>query len=117
MDTVGGKRFKVISKGQRDGYHTAKVEYFNDSPVENQEGNYSKHVKSDQSDHRILHLMKFISKGHIDKVCDLFQYSVLKFSRETNRISQLPPCLSVINTVPLSSAFIYEMEQGLLVYV
>jgi len=38
VDTIGGKRFKVISKGQREGYNTAKVEYITDQTSENQEG-------------------------------------------------------------------------------
>ncbi|KAH3843339.1 hypothetical protein DPMN_116854 [Dreissena polymorpha] len=37
VDCVGGKRFKVISRGQRDGYNTAKVEYIEDHPPENME--------------------------------------------------------------------------------
>jgi len=38
VDCVGGKRFRVISRGQRDGYNTAKVEYITDVPTENIEG-------------------------------------------------------------------------------
>jgi len=30
VDTVGGKRFKVLSRGMRDGYHTAEVEFLQD---------------------------------------------------------------------------------------
>ena len=33
VDTVGGRRFKVISKGHRDGYNTACVEYLKDKEV------------------------------------------------------------------------------------
>lgn len=33
VDTVGVDRFKVLSHGQRDGYHTAKIEYLEDKKV------------------------------------------------------------------------------------
>eukprot|EP00095_Tigriopus_kingsejongensis_P003894 maker-scaffold296_size217904-snap-gene-0.12 protein:Tk03894 transcript:maker-scaffold296_size217904-snap-gene-0.12-mRNA-1 annotation:"lon peptidase n-terminal domain and ring finger protein 3-like" len=33
VDTVGGRRFKVISREVRDGYHTAKVEFIKDDKV------------------------------------------------------------------------------------
>jgi Lon protease-like protein len=38
VDTVGGKRFKVLSRGQREGYSTAKVEFLQDTEPENPEG-------------------------------------------------------------------------------
>ena len=34
MDTIGGRRFKVISRNKREGYDTAKVEFISDSPIE-----------------------------------------------------------------------------------
>ncbi|XP_063068418.1 LON peptidase N-terminal domain and RING finger protein 2 isoform X2 [Engraulis encrasicolus] len=37
VDTVGVSRFKVLSHGQRDGYHTAKIEYLQDKKVEGEE--------------------------------------------------------------------------------
>lgn len=33
VDTIGVSRFKVLSHGQRDGYHTAKIEYLEDKKV------------------------------------------------------------------------------------
>ncbi|XP_059080248.1 LON peptidase N-terminal domain and RING finger protein 3-like isoform X2 [Tigriopus californicus] len=33
VDTVGGRRFKVISRDVRDGYHTANVEFIKDDKV------------------------------------------------------------------------------------
>lgn len=33
VDTVGGSRFKVLKRGQRDGYHTADIEYLEDHKV------------------------------------------------------------------------------------
>ena len=33
VDTVGGRRFKVLSRSSRDGYNTAKVEFLRDVPA------------------------------------------------------------------------------------
>ena len=33
VDTVGGRRFKVIERGVMDGYNTAKVEFLEDKKV------------------------------------------------------------------------------------
>ncbi|XP_037095402.1 LON peptidase N-terminal domain and RING finger protein 2 [Syngnathus acus] len=37
VETTGVSRFKVLSHGQRDGYHTAKIEYLEDKKVEGEE--------------------------------------------------------------------------------
>lgn len=37
VDTLGGKRFKVLSRGHRDGYNTAKIEYYDDKAVSEEE--------------------------------------------------------------------------------
>ena len=37
VDCIGGKRFKVLSRGQRDGYNTARVEFLSDLQPEGQE--------------------------------------------------------------------------------
>lgn len=37
VDCMGGKRFRVLSRGQRDGYQTAKVEFLADNQPEGQE--------------------------------------------------------------------------------
>lgn len=34
LSTVGGRRFRVLSGGERDGYDTAQVELVRDSPVQ-----------------------------------------------------------------------------------
>ncbi|XP_030641782.1 LON peptidase N-terminal domain and RING finger protein 2 [Chanos chanos] len=36
-DTIGVSRFRVLSHGQRDGYHTAKIEYLEDKEVVGEE--------------------------------------------------------------------------------
>lgn len=38
VDTIGGKRFRVVSRGQREGYNTAKVEFLQDQETENTDG-------------------------------------------------------------------------------
>lgn len=37
VDTIGGRRFKVLSRGKRDGYSTAKVEFLSDKPAYEEE--------------------------------------------------------------------------------
>lgn len=34
LSTVGGRRFRVVRRGERDGYQTAKVQYIYDEPVD-----------------------------------------------------------------------------------
>ncbi len=40
IDTVGGRRFKVIRKNMKDGYHVADVEWLSDIKITNKEGNF-----------------------------------------------------------------------------
>ncbi|GLD61975.1 LON peptidase N-terminal domain and RING finger protein 1-like protein [Lates japonicus] len=37
VDTVGGSRFRVLKRSQRDGYHTADIEYLEDLKVDGSE--------------------------------------------------------------------------------
>lgn len=37
VDTIGQRRFRVLSRGMRDGYNTAKVVLIRDNPVEQHE--------------------------------------------------------------------------------
>ncbi|XP_069924613.1 LON peptidase N-terminal domain and RING finger protein 1 isoform X3 [Oryctolagus cuniculus] len=37
VDTVGGKRFRVLKRGMKDGYCTADIEYLEDVKVENED--------------------------------------------------------------------------------
>ncbi|XP_021568724.1 LON peptidase N-terminal domain and RING finger protein 1 isoform X2 [Carlito syrichta] len=37
VDTVGGKRFRVLNRGMKDGYCTADIEYLEDVKVENED--------------------------------------------------------------------------------
>ncbi|XP_017553843.1 LON peptidase N-terminal domain and RING finger protein 1 isoform X1 [Pygocentrus nattereri] len=37
VDTVGGSRFRVLKRGQRDGYHTADIEYLEDHKADGAE--------------------------------------------------------------------------------
>ena len=34
LSTVGARRFRVLSGGEKDGYDTAQVEFLRDSPVQ-----------------------------------------------------------------------------------
>ena len=37
LTTIGRRRFRVLSRGMRDGYHTARVEFLNDIQVPDEE--------------------------------------------------------------------------------
>ena len=37
VDTMGGRRFKVVERNIMDGYNTAKVEFLEDDPIESKE--------------------------------------------------------------------------------
>lgn len=37
VDTIGGRRFKVVSRGKRDGYNTARVEFLADRMLAEEE--------------------------------------------------------------------------------
>jgi Lon protease-like protein len=37
VDTIGQQRFRVIDRGMRDGYNTARVQLIQDHPIEQQE--------------------------------------------------------------------------------
>lgn len=37
VDTIGGKRFRVLTRGMRDGYCTADIEYLTDTQVDEEE--------------------------------------------------------------------------------
>ena len=47
VDTIGGQRIRVVSRGMRDGYHTAVVEPIHDQPIPAQqfEGEWAKFSK------------------------------------------------------------------------
>lgn len=51
LDTTGGKRFRVISKGHKDGYNTAVVEFLVDTDI-SQEDLPGKYLS--QSDERSM---------------------------------------------------------------
>ncbi|KAL6117925.1 uncharacterized protein ACO6RY_15619 [Pungitius sinensis] len=44
VDAVGGNRFKVLKRGQRDGYHTADIEYLEDLKVDGSELELLEHL-------------------------------------------------------------------------
>ncbi|XP_026879886.2 LON peptidase N-terminal domain and RING finger protein 1 [Electrophorus electricus] len=44
VDTVGGRRFRVIRRGQRDGYHTADIEYLEDHKTDGAELEMLQHL-------------------------------------------------------------------------
>lgn len=37
VDTIGQRRFRVVDRGIRDGYNTARVQLIRDDPITNEE--------------------------------------------------------------------------------
>lgn len=50
LSTVGLQRFRVQSRGERDGYDTAQVEFVNDVPIPNNRLNGKLNVWFEMSD-------------------------------------------------------------------
>ncbi|TRY58148.1 hypothetical protein DNTS_014191 [Danionella cerebrum] len=48
VDTIGGKRFRVLSRGMKDGYCIANIEYLEDTKVNNEEDLKKLQVLHDQ---------------------------------------------------------------------
>ena len=55
VETVGGRRFWVITRGHRDGYDTAKVEFIKDRPI----------MADEQQGMQIMFLIIYISRFRI----------------------------------------------------
>lgn len=47
VDTIGGRRFRVLERGKRDGYNTARVEFLSDTILTEQELQEAKALESD----------------------------------------------------------------------
>ena len=45
VHTIGGRRFKVISRGHREGYDTAKVEFISDNVIDAEDGQGKKEIQ------------------------------------------------------------------------
>lgn len=44
VDTIGGRRFKILSRGKRDGYNTARVEFISDKVIDQEELQSKKNI-------------------------------------------------------------------------
>ncbi len=60
VDTIGQQRFRVIDRGMRDGYNTARVELIQDHPIEQQEFDGLYHWKSSIRIISFFYLIRFI---------------------------------------------------------
>jgi len=65
LSTVGGRRFRVLSGGEKDGYDTAQVEFLRDTVVQ---------------EHQLLNLLELHDKVKIVQTF-LHTYSTIKLQR------------------------------------
>lgn len=71
VDTIGQRRFQVLERGTRDGYHTAKVKLIRDDPVEQHEFDgwflFKKIMKKKRNDHFVSDLFQ-LNRQTYDRV-------------------------------------------------
>ena len=74
VDTVGGRRFKVLRRGVRDGYHTAAVEFVKDSKLDSDslQGEKEKNGKMKKGIPGNVQLSFFFSSILIKLACTQF---------------------------------------------
>lgn len=60
VETVGGSRFRVLKRGQRDGYHTADIEYLEDLKVWVLDTSNSPNLKTYNINTRLLSPFKIL---------------------------------------------------------
>ncbi|XP_071086910.1 LON peptidase N-terminal domain and RING finger protein 1-like [Haliotis cracherodii] len=69
LDTIGGRRFKVLERGHRDGYNTAKVEYLSDKKVEGEQLTELQQLEEE---------MYTLSKGWFDDLPSMHKQRIVK---------------------------------------
>ncbi|XP_059144291.1 LON peptidase N-terminal domain and RING finger protein 3-like [Physella acuta] len=71
VDTIGGRRFKVLSRGKRDGYNTAKVEFLFDKPVREEDSQTVSALQAETHTMVKNWLLK-VPAGHRNKIMQHF---------------------------------------------
>lgn len=44
LSTIGNRRFRVLARGEKDGYDTAKIDYIHDEPIKEEQMNVVKEM-------------------------------------------------------------------------
>ncbi|XP_056358580.1 LON peptidase N-terminal domain and RING finger protein 2-like [Oenanthe melanoleuca] len=103
VDTVGRQRFRVLSRGHRDGYHTADIEYLEDKKVSGEE------LQELQSLHESTYRLaqRFCEHGDLTSRHILMQHGPLPEKEEDIQASADGPtwCWWLISMLPLEPSY------------
>uniref|UniRef100_A0A8B9UKA0 LON peptidase N-terminal domain and RING finger protein 1 n=1 Tax=Anas zonorhyncha TaxID=75864 RepID=A0A8B9UKA0_9AVES len=103
VDTVGGRRFRVLRRGHRDGYNTADIEYLEDKKVAGEE------LQELQSLHESTYKLaqRFCEHGDVASRRLLMQHGPLPEKEEDIQASADGPmwCWWLISILPLDPSF------------
>ncbi|XP_038042522.2 LON peptidase N-terminal domain and RING finger protein 1 [Anas platyrhynchos] len=103
VDTVGGRRFRVLRRGHRDGYNTADIEYLEDKKVAGEE------LQELQSLHESTYELaqRFCEHGDVASRRLLMQHGPLPEKEEDIQASADGPmwCWWLISILPLDPSF------------
>ncbi|XP_014731514.1 PREDICTED: LON peptidase N-terminal domain and RING finger protein 1-like isoform X1 [Sturnus vulgaris] len=103
VDTIGRQRFRVLSRGHRDGYHTADIEYLEDKKVSGEE------LQELQSLHESTYRLaqRFCEHGDLTSRHILMQHGPLPEKEEDIQASADGPtwCWWLISILPLDPSY------------
>ncbi|XP_015731397.1 LON peptidase N-terminal domain and RING finger protein 1-like [Coturnix japonica] len=103
VDTIGGRRFRVLRRGHRDGYNTADIEYLEDKKVAGEE------LQELQSLHESTYQLaqRFWEHGDVASRHLLLQHGPLPEKEEDIQASADGPtwCWWLISILPLDPSF------------
>lgn len=103
VDTIGRQRFRVLSRGHRDGYHTADIEYLEDKKVSGEE------LQELQCQHESTYRLaqRFCEHGDLTSRHILMQHGPLPEKEEDIQASADGPtwCWWLISILPLDPSY------------
>ncbi|XP_027741434.1 LON peptidase N-terminal domain and RING finger protein 1-like [Empidonax traillii] len=103
VDTIGRQRFRVLSRGHRDGYHTADIEYLEDRKVAGEELQELQCLH--ESTYRLA--QRFCEHGDLTSRHILMQHGPLPEKEEDIQASADGPtwCWWLISILPLDPSY------------
>ncbi|NXM07000.1 LONF1 protein, partial [Tyrannus savana] len=103
VDTIGRRRFRVLSRGHRDGYHTADIEYLEDRKVAGEELQELQCLH--ESTYRLA--QRFCEHGDLTSRHILMQHGPLPEKEEDIQASADGPtwCWWLISILPLDPSY------------
>ncbi|TRZ22229.1 hypothetical protein HGM15179_004799 [Zosterops borbonicus] len=103
VDTIGRQRFRVLSRGHRDGYHTADIEYLEDKKVSGEELQELQCLH--ESTYRLA--QRFCEHGDLTSRHILMQHGPLPEKEEDIQASADGPtwCWWLVSILPLDPSY------------